>query len=237
MKNAAPGPAGKGQNGAIILVRKARKARRSAMGAAANIPHREAKNPGLAKNFDRMRVVGGTLRGRVLRGPGSNAIRPTSDRLRETLFNILAHSYDNAVEGARTLDLFAGTGAMGIEALSRGARFVLFMDEMAEACAIVRANVEALGLSGAVRILRRDARKLGAAPEQTRFNLAFLDPPYGKCFVAPALNSLRDGGWLDKDALVVIEERAGADVNLPEGFLSRETRRFGDTQTVFASFN
>jgi 16S rRNA (guanine966-N2)-methyltransferase len=207
------------------------------MGAAANIPHK-AKNPGaLTKNPDRMRVVGGTLRGRVLRGPGSNAIRPTSDRLRETLFNILAHSYDNAVENARALDLFAGTGAMGIEALSRGARFALFVDQGAEACAIIRANVEALGLLGAVRILRCDARKLGAAPEQRRFNLAFLDPPYGKCFVAPALNSLRDGGWLDKGALVVIEERAGADVNLPEGFLSRETRRFGDTQTVFASFN
>src|ERR1700704_3269705 len=110
-----------------------------------------------------MRIVGGRLKGRALKSPGSNAIRPTSDRLRETLFNILAHSYDNAVEGARTLDLFAGTGAMGIEALSRGARFVLFMDGRAEACAIVRANVEALGLSGAVRILRRDARKLGAA--------------------------------------------------------------------------
>src|SRR5450631_3245306 len=110
-----------------------------------------------------MRIVGGRLKGRVLQCPGSNAIRPTSDRLRETLFNILAHAYDNPAEGARTLDLFAGTGATGIEALSRGARFALFVDESAGACAIVRANVEALGLAGEARILRRDARKLGTA--------------------------------------------------------------------------
>jgi 16S rRNA (guanine966-N2)-methyltransferase len=182
-----------------------------------------------------MRIVGGGLKGRALQGPASDAIRPTSDRLRETLFNILAHSYDNAVEGVRTLDLFAGTGAMGIEALSRGAEGALFVDASAAACALIRANVEALGLSGAVRILRRDARKLGAAPDQEKFNLAFLDPPYGRGLVAPALKALRDGGWLDKGALVVIEESTGANVDLPEGFVARETRRFGDTQAVFAT--
>ncbi len=112
-----------------------------------------------------MRIVGGRLKGRVLQGPGSTAIRPTSDRLRETLFNILAHSYDNPVEGASTLDMFAGTGALGIEALSRGARFGLFVDASSAACAIVRANAEALGLGESARIFRRDARKLGAAPE------------------------------------------------------------------------
>ena len=126
---------------------------------------------------------------------------------------------------------------MGIEALSRGARFALFVELSAGACAIVRANVEALGLPGASRILRRDACKLGAAPEQERFNLAFLDPPYGKGLVAPALRALRDGGWLDKGALIVIEESAGAEVDLPEGFVVLETRRFGDTQAVFASLN
>ena len=177
------------------------------------------------------------MRGRTLQGPGSNAIRPTSDRLRETLFNILAHSYDNPAEGARALDLFAGTGAMGIEALSRGARFALFVDERAESCAIVRANVELFGLADSARILRRDARKLGAAPEQERFNLVFLDPPYNKGFVAPALKTLRDGGWLDKQALVVIEESAEAALDLPEGFRSLETRHYGDTQAVFATLN
>jgi 16S rRNA (guanine966-N2)-methyltransferase len=184
-----------------------------------------------------MRIVGGRLKGRALQGPGSNAIRPTSDRLRETLFNILAHSYDNPAEGARAIDLFAGTGAMGIEALSRGARFSLFVDQSFEACAIIGANVGALGLADTASILRRDARKLGTMPEQTRFNLVFLDPPYDRGFVMPTLKALGDGGWLDKGALVIIEERASADVKLPEGFVAIESRRFGDTQAVFVAFN
>jgi 16S rRNA (guanine966-N2)-methyltransferase len=185
-----------------------------------------------------MRIVGGKLRGRTLRGPASNtnAIRPTSDRLRETLFNILAHSYGNPVEGARMLDLFAGTGAMGIEALSRGAHFVLFADESARACETIRTNLAALGLAGSARILRRDARKLEAAPGEEKFTLAFLDPPYGRGYVAPALKSLRDGRWLDDGALVLIEEHASVCVELPEGFVASETRRFSSTQAVFASF-
>ena len=165
-----------------------------------------------------MRIVGGRLKGRVLQGPGSTAIRPTSDRLRETLFNILAHSYDNPVEGASTLDMFAGTGALGIEALSRGARFGLFVDASSAACAIVRANAEALGLAESARIFRRDARKLGAAPEHGTFDLVFLDPPYGKGFVPPALKALRDGGWLSQDALLVIEEAAEAGIDVPGRF-------------------
>lgn len=180
-----------------------------------------------------MRVVGGRLKGRALKGPAADAIRPTSDRLRETLFNILAHSYGDPVEGARVLDLFAGTGAMAIEALSRGARFALFVDQSAEACALIRANVETLGLGEAARLLRRDARKLGAASAQDRFSLAFLDPPYGKGLASQALIALRDGGWLDKDALVLIEEAAQAEVVLPEGFALIEARGYGDTQVIF----
>src|ERR671911_2704043 len=110
-----------------------------------------------------MRIVGGRWRGRSLKGPSSDAIRPTSDRLRETLFNILQHSYDDPIEGARVLDLFAGTGALGLEALSRGAAFALFVDEGAEARSLIRGNVEALGLGGTTRIFRRDAAKLGPA--------------------------------------------------------------------------
>jgi 16S rRNA (guanine966-N2)-methyltransferase len=184
-----------------------------------------------------MRIVGGRLRGRALKRPDSGAIRPTSDRLRETVFNILAHSYGNPVACARVIDLFAGTGAMAIEALSRGAEFALLSDQSARACAIIRANFAALDLGGAARILRLDARKLGAAPEGGSFSLAFLDPPYGKGLVPPTLKALRDGGWLGKDALVVIEERAGEEVALPEGFVLRETRRFGVTQVVFACFS
>jgi 16S rRNA (guanine966-N2)-methyltransferase len=184
-----------------------------------------------------MRIVGGRLKGRALKSPGSDAIRPTSDRLRETVFNILAHSYGNPVAGARVIDVFAGTGAMAIEALSRGAAFALLVDPAAQACGIIRANLAALDLGGVARILGRDARKLGAAPEGASFSLAFLDPPYGKGLVTPTLKALRDGDWLGRGALAVIEERAGADVELPEGFVSRETRRFGVTQIVFACFN
>src|SRR3569623_1848239 len=110
-----------------------------------------------------MRIVGGRWRGRSLKGPSSDAIRPTSDRLRETLFNILQHGYDDPIEGARVLDLFAGTGALGLEALSRGAKFALFVDNGAEARALLRNNVESLGLGGVTKVYRRDATDLGPA--------------------------------------------------------------------------
>src|SRR6185312_4766464 len=121
-----------------------------------------------------MRIVGGRWRGRSLKGPSSDAIRPTSDRLRETLFNILQHGYDDPIEGARVLDLFAGTGALGLEALSRGAAFVLLVDDGAEARALIRANVDALGAGGATKVYRRDATALGPVEKFTPFTLAFL---------------------------------------------------------------
>jgi 16S rRNA (guanine966-N2)-methyltransferase len=124
-----------------------------------------------------MRVVGGRLRGRPLASPKSSAIRPTADRLRESLFNILVHAYGDPITGARVLDLFAGTGALGIEALSRGAAFALLVDDGAEARALIRENVAALGLGGVTRIFRRDATKLGPAHPLEPFSLAFLDPP------------------------------------------------------------
>ncbi len=181
-----------------------------------------------------MRVVGGRLKGRILKRPASDAIRPTSDRLRETLFNILAHGHGAPAEGARVIDLFAGTGALAIEALSRGAATALLVDQGAEAAALVRTNIAALGLEGAARLLRRDARKLGRAPEGERYGLAFLDPPYGRGLAPPALISLREGGWLEPNALVVIEETVEAEVALPQGFFLHEARRFGDTQLIFA---
>jgi len=143
-----------------------------------------------------MRVVGGTLRSRPLAGPKSAGIRPTSDRLREALFNILVHGYGDPVTGARVLDLFAGTGALGIEAISRGAAYALFVDDGVEARALLRENVETLGLGGVTRIFRRDATKLGPAHPLEPFSLVFLDPPYGKGLAEKALASARDGGWL-----------------------------------------
>src|SRR5437868_5885623 len=165
-----------------------------------------------------MRIVGGRLRGRALAGPKSPAIRPTADRLRESLFNILMHGYGDPVTGARVLDLFAGTGALGIEALSRGAIFALFIDDGAQARALIRENVAALGLGGVSRIFRRDARRLGAARPVAPFSLAFLDPPYGEGLAEQALASAREGGWLTPDALLMVEEAADAGFNPPDGF-------------------
>ena len=139
-----------------------------------------------------MRVVGGRLKGRNLASPSSREIRPTADRLRESLFNILIHAYDDPISGARVLDLFAGTGALGIEAISRGAKFALFVDNGAEARALLRNNVEALGLGGVTKVYRRDATNLGAAHPIEPFALVFLDPPYGKGLAEKALASLRD---------------------------------------------
>jgi 16S rRNA (guanine966-N2)-methyltransferase len=180
-----------------------------------------------------MRVVGGSLRGRVIAGPTSSAIRPTADRLRESLFNILVHAYGDPVTGARVLDLFSGTGALGIEALSRGAAFVLFIDQSAEACALLRENVTALGLGGKSRIFRRDATKLGSVHPVEPFSIAFLDPPYGQGLAQAALAAARTGGWLLPGALIVVEEAAKAQFTAPEGFQERERRSYDDTEFVF----
>ena len=180
-----------------------------------------------------MRVVGGKLRSRPLASPKSDAVRPTADRLREALFNILAHSYDDPVTGARVLDLFAGTGALGIEAISRGAAYALFVDEGVEARALLRDNTETLGLGGVTRIFRRDATKLGLAHPLEPFSLVFLDPPYGKGLAEKAIASAREGGWLKPDALIVVEEAADAGFKTPDGFTELERRRYEDTEFVF----
>lgn len=179
-----------------------------------------------------MRIVGGRLRGRALAAPKSQAIRPTADRLRESLFNVLAHAYGDPITGARVLDLFAGTGALGLEAVSRGAAFALFVDDGAEARALLRQNVEALGLAAATRIFRRDATKLGAAHPVEPFSLMFLDPPYGKGLAEQALVSARAGGWLTDDALIVVEEALAAAFKAPDGYEELERRAYDDTEFV-----
>jgi 16S rRNA (guanine966-N2)-methyltransferase len=184
-----------------------------------------------------MRIVGGRLRGRSLKAPASPAIRPTADRLRESLFNILIHAYGDPVSGARVIDLFAGTGALGLEAISRGAAFALFVDDGAAARALIRANVEALGLGGVTRIFRRDAAKLGPAHPVEPFSLAFLDPPYGKGLAEAALVAARDGGWLTGDALAVVEEAAEAAFAAPDRYTELERRRYDDTELVFLRFS
>jgi 16S rRNA (guanine966-N2)-methyltransferase len=183
-----------------------------------------------------MRITGGRLRGRILKAPAGRAIRPSADRLRESLFNALVHRSENPIEGVYVVDLFAGTGALGLESLSRGARHALFVDNGAEARALLRANVEALGVAGVTRIFRRDATRLGEAPEPGRFRLAFLDPPYGQELAPRALSALRDGAWLSAGALAIVEESADTVLELPQGFTFEERRVYGDTQVVFAAF-
>jgi 16S rRNA (guanine966-N2)-methyltransferase len=180
-----------------------------------------------------MRVVGGRLGGRTLAAPKSQTIRPTADRLREALFNILIHGYGNLVSGARVLDLFAGTGGLGIEALSRGAAFTLFVDDGTEARALLRENVTALGLGGTSRIFRRDATKLGPVHPLEPFTLTFLDPPYGQGLAGKALASAHGGGWLTPEALIVVEEATKANFRAPDGFAESERRRYDDTEFIF----
>jgi 16S rRNA (guanine966-N2)-methyltransferase len=182
-----------------------------------------------------MRIVAGTLRGRAIATPADSAIRPTSDRVREAVFNILAHGVpDFSLAGARVIDLFAGTGALGLEAISRGAAYCLFVDNGAEARGLIRTNVEAFGLTGVTRLFRRDADDLGPMGRGEAYDLAFLDPPYGKGLADRALASLVSGGWLKPGAVVVIEERAGATVTLPPGLKQIDARTHGDTEVLFA---
>ena len=182
-----------------------------------------------------MRIVGGQFRGRTLAAPKSAATRPTSDRVRESVFNILAHGIAGfSIEGAKVLDLFAGTGALGIEALSRGATFGMFVEEEASARGTIRENIEAFGLTGVTKIFRRDASDLGPAGKYTGFSLLFADPPYNKGLIAKALASAASGGWLQSGAIAVLEERAGTSIELPDKFIHLDARTWGDTQVVFA---
>jgi 16S rRNA (guanine966-N2)-methyltransferase len=183
-----------------------------------------------------MRVVGGRLRSREIAAPKSSAIRPTADRLRESLFNILIHGYGDPVSGARVLDLFAGTGALGIEALSRGAGYVLFVDDGAEARALLRENTQTLGLAGVTRIFRRDAIELGPCYPVEPFTLAFLDPPYGKGLAERSLAAAREGSWLLPGSIVVVEESNGA-FKTPDGYQELERRTYDDTEFVFLRFH
>src|SRR6202044_600826 len=145
-------------------------------------------------------------------------------------------AYDDPIADARVLDLFAGTRAFGIDAISRGAKFALFVDNGAEARALMRDNVEALGLGGGTKVYRRDATNLGPAHPMEPFSLVFLDPPYAKGFADKALISLRDGGWLMAGALVVVEEAKAAALAAPEGFSELERRPYDDTEFVFLRY-
>ena len=182
-----------------------------------------------------VRIVGGKFKGHGLHGPKGRVTRPTSDRVREAIFNILAHGVEGfSMEGTRVLDLFAGTGAMGLEALSRGARFCQFVDDAAEARGIIRRNADALGLIGQCKIWRRDATRLGPAAPQPGFDLVFADPPYDKGLGTKALASLVEGEWLNPGAIVVVEEAERAELVSPAELTEIDRRIYGETQILIA---
>lgn len=186
-----------------------------------------------------MRIVAGRHRGRRLQAPAGRDTRPTSDRTREAIFNILAHSGWGAdggspVEGAVVLDGFCGTGALGLEALSRGAERALFLDIGRAALDTVRANIADLGETGRTAVLRADAGKPPAAPAAA--SLVFLDPPYGQDLAPKALAALARAGWLAPGAVVVVEEDAVATIVPPDGFTELEDRRYGDTRVLFLTY-
>jgi 16S rRNA (guanine966-N2)-methyltransferase len=176
-----------------------------------------------------VRIVGGAHRGTRLAAPppGDRRIRPTADRVRESLFNLLAHGAGgDLVTGARVLDLFAGTGALGLEALSRGARTALLVERAPDAAALVEANIARLRAGDRARLLRRDATRLGSCAEKP-FTLAFLDPPYGRGLGERAVAGALSGGWLAPGGVVVWEESALPAV--PAGLTLLDSRRYGDT--------
>ena len=180
-----------------------------------------------------MRIVAGALKGRPLATPKGEGIRPTSERHRGALFDILQHGFGFAFDGARVLDLFAGTGALGLEAISRGCRFGTFVEEGVEARGLIRTNIEAFGLGGCTKILRRDATRLGPAGTIEPFDLALLDPPYGKRLGEAALAGALGGGWLKPDALIVLEEALNAPFEPVAGFDLLDERTMGETRLRF----
>ncbi len=178
-----------------------------------------------------MRIIAGTFRGRTLAAvgkgdPGAH-LRPTSDRVRESLFSMLAHR--DVINGARVLDLFAGTGALGLEALSRGAREVCFVENGRVGQRLISENIRTLGAGDQTTLMRNDATRLGGWPHAP-FDLVFLDPPYGKELGDKALQAALVGGWCAKDALIVWEEAAAMDAS--DGFTRLDHRRFGDTHVT-----
>lgn len=178
-----------------------------------------------------MRIIGGRHKGRRLRAPADRRIRPTSDRLRETLFNILAHEARALPAGAVVADLFAGTGALGLEALSRGAAHVFLIDNYPAALALARANVALLGEGKAVSLIKADATRLPPARPPGPCDLLFLDPPYHSGLAGPTIAAARAGGWLAEGGLIVAE--LARDEALPEGVTPARERIVGDSRLVF----
>jgi 16S rRNA (guanine966-N2)-methyltransferase len=180
-----------------------------------------------------LRIVSGSLKGRRIATPPGEATRPTSDRARQAVFNILEHApWSDGLGGLRVIDLFAGSGAMGLEALSRGAAACIFIENDRAACDAIQANIAAMAQQGLGKLVRRDATALGPCAEEP-FDLAFLDPPYAKGLGEKALEALTAGGWLKPGALAVLEHSAGEPPLALDGFEILDIRRYGKASVSF----
>ena len=187
-----------------------------------------------------MRIVSGEFRGKAITTPAGDKTRPTSDRARQAVFNILEHAaWSPGVRDLRVIDLFAGSGALGFEALSRGATFCLFVETDEQARGAIRQNVDALGLFGRTRVHRRDATDLGVRPgaDGPAFNLAFLDPPYGKGLGETSLVRLAEGGWLADGAVVMFERGSDEPDFAVDGFEKLDARDYGAARVHFLRFS
>jgi len=174
-----------------------------------------------------MRVVGGKYRSHPIICPTGKTIRPTTDRTRESLFNILENRIE--IVGVRVLDLFAGTGALGIEALSRGASYCVFVEQAHSARAAIRRNIDALGIQDGTKIFNRDATQLGELKSMRPFQLAFADPPYGKGLGVKSASCLQRGNWLSPGAIFILEESTSTFPAKLEGFSLIDSRAYGNT--------
>lgn len=186
-----------------------------------------------------MRIVSGQFRGKAIKAPEGRDTRPTSDRARQAVFNILEHApWSEGLHGRRAIDLFAGSGALGFEALSRGAAFCLFVETDEAARGAIRENVDAMSLFGATRVHRRDATDLGQRPASAgpAFDLAFLDPPYRKGLGERALAGLAQGDWLAPGALVVFERGSDEPDPVLAGFETLDARDYGAARVLFLRF-
>jgi 16S rRNA (guanine966-N2)-methyltransferase len=183
-----------------------------------------------------MRIIAGKFRGKTLFSPSDDSIRPTADRVRESMFNILSSKLGPVFTDLRVLDLFAGTGALGFEALSRGASHVTFVETGAEGRGLIRDHIEAFGAGGVTKLLRRDATDLGTPGTFGQFDLVFLDPPYGQGLGERALASIAANGWLAPEATIVFEESAEAEIAIPSGFTLDDRRIYGAAAVYFLTF-
>ncbi|WP_417580006.1 16S rRNA (guanine(966)-N(2))-methyltransferase RsmD [Pelagibacterium sp.] len=180
-----------------------------------------------------MRIVAGKFRGKQLETPKSDDIRPTSDRVREAVFSIIGSRIGPHFEGLYVLDIFAGTGALGFEALSRGAAHCVFIDTGIEARGLIRGHIEAFGVGGQTKLLKRDATDLGPVERIKPAELVFADPPYGQGLGEKAIASAVAGGWIAPDALIVLEERKDVAIAAPKGTRIVDRREYAETAVTF----